>query len=223
MTAQTETNKTMAMCFVEVQPSLDARRSMEFDLVRRIRCGDQAAFREIVDRYQGKVFSIIHRILRNRQDAEDTAQVVFTKVYFALKDFDSRCSLMSWICRIAINECYTHLRKRRVRIAFESQTPETETFAGESRFGASPEPAADATLAARDFLHKLLARVPEDDRMLLVLKEVEGHSIGELSEMTGASEAAIKTRLFRARQKLVEVAGRLSFRPAMGAQDRASL
>ena len=70
---------------------------------------------------------------------------------------------------------------------------------------------------------KLLARVPEDGRRLLILNEVEGHSIGELSEMTGASEAAIKTRLFRARQKLIEVAGRLAIRPAMEAQDRVSL
>src|SRR6058998_1682744 len=137
MVAQPETNERMATCFLRTQPAHDSRPAMEFELVRRVRSGDQAAFREMVERYQGKVFSIIHRILRNHQDAEDTAQVVFTKVYFAMKDFDSRCSLLSWICKIAINECYTHLRKRRVRMAFEAQTPETEAFSGESRFGAS--------------------------------------------------------------------------------------
>jgi RNA polymerase sigma-70 factor, ECF subfamily len=217
MLAHTETNERMAACFLRREATPDSRQLMELDLVRRVRSGNQEAFREMVERYQGKVFSIIHRILRNHQDAEDTAQVVFTKVYFALKDFDSRCSLFSWICKIAINECYTHLRKRRVRMAFEGQTPETEAFSGESRFGPSRQPSADITLAARDLLNKLLARVPEDDRMLLVLKEVEGHSIGELSEMTGAGESAIKTRLFRARQKLIEVAGRLSRRPVVEA------
>jgi RNA polymerase sigma-70 factor, ECF subfamily len=217
MLAQTHTNDRMATCFLRTEPAPDPRQAMEFDMVRRVRSGDQAAFREMVERYQGKVFSIIHRILRNHQDAEDTAQLVFTKVYFAVKDFDSRCSLFSWICKIAINECYTHLRKRRVRMAFEGQTPETEAFSGESRFGPSSQPSADTVLAARDLLSKLLARVPEDDRMLLVLKEVEGHSIGELSAMIGASESAIKTRLFRARQKLLDAAERLSRRPGVEA------
>ena len=77
-----------------------------------------------------------------------------------------------------------------------------------------PTTAIDTTTAARDYLNKLLARVGEEDRLLLVLKEVEGHSIAELAEMTGASQSAIKTKMFRARQKLLEAAGRLSQRSA---------
>jgi len=60
----------------------------------------------------------------------------------------------------------------------------------------------------------MLAKVPADDRWLLVMKEVEGHSVGELMEMTGASESSIKTKLFRARQKLLQIAEQLSQRPA---------
>jgi RNA polymerase sigma-70 factor (ECF subfamily) len=198
----------MTVCFPQARPSPDSRREFECELVSRVRSGNQDAFRELVEQYQAKVFSIIYRILRNRQDAEDTAQVVFFKVYFALKDFDSRCLLLSWICKIAINECYTHLRRRRVRMAFEERTLEMEPIV------ASRQPSADSTTAHRDLLNKLLARVPEDDRMLLVLKEMEGHSIAELSQMTGASENAIKVRLFRARQKLIQVAESLSQRPA---------
>jgi DNA-directed RNA polymerase specialized sigma24 family protein len=87
--------------------------------------------------------------------------------------------------------------------------PDYQQFVAENWFGA-----VDTTMAARDFLNKLLARVAEKDRLLLVLKEVEGHSIAELAVMTGASQSAIKTKLFRARRKLVEAAGRLSQRPA---------
>jgi len=187
------------------------RQGLELELVRRVQSGDQTAYRELVERHQAKVFSVIHRLLRNRQDTEDTAQIAFTKAYFAIQNFDCRCSFLSWISRIAINECYTHLRKRRVRIAFEPEAGEASDR--ESRFGASTGAGADTALAARDLLHKLLANLPEDDRWLLIMKEVEGHSVAELMEMTGASESSVKTRMFRARQKLLAVARELSHRP----------
>ena len=209
------TDETMTLLFLEADSSRGPRWARESELVRRVQSGDQTAFRELVERYQTKVFSIAYRILGNRQDTEDIAQTVFTKVYFAMSSFDCRCSLLTWMCRIAINECYSYLRKRRVRQAFEAPAREEQIYEDENRFGASPQPATDRRVAARDLVEKLLARVPEEDRTLLVLKEIEGHSVGELARMTGASESAIKTRLFRARQKLIEAAGRLSQRPIL--------
>jgi RNA polymerase sigma-70 factor (ECF subfamily) len=209
------TDETMTLLFLEADTSRGPQSPMESELVRRVQSGDQTAFRELVERYQNKVFSIVYRILGNRQDTEDIAQTVFTKVYFAIASFDCRCSLLTWMCRIAINECYSYLRKRRVRQAFEAPAHEEQIYEDENRFGASPQPAADRSVAARDLVQKLLARVPEEDRTLLVLKEIEGHSVGELARMTGASESAIKTKLFRARQKLIEAAGRLSQRPLL--------
>ena len=176
----------------------DPRRAMDLDLVRRVQSGDQAAFRELVERYQSKVFSIVHGILRNREDVEDIAQQVFTKVYFGMHSFDSRCLLLTWISRIAINECYSHLRKVRGKLAHEAEPPEFETPGN--------EPAADRTVADRDYLNKLLTRIPEEERQMLILKEVEGHSIGELATMTGLTESAIKIKLFRARHKLIQAA-----------------
>jgi RNA polymerase sigma-70 factor, ECF subfamily len=195
--------------FLETEQLHDQHRPAEFELVRRVRSGDQEAFRDLVERHQARIFSVIYRILRNRQDAEDAAQQVFTNVYFALKDFDCRCPLVTWIYKIAINECYSHLRKQRAKLEHEADAPAFEAFAGRSRFSAGPQASNATTTAARDLLNKLLGRLAEEDRLLIVLKEVEGHSIGELAEMTGASESAIKTRLFRARQKLLEAAGRL--------------
>ncbi len=192
-------------------------QDVQAEFVRRIQSGDQAAFRELVEQHQAKIYSVIYRILRNREDSEDVAQLVFTKVYFAIKNFDGRCTLLTWIYKIAVNECYSHLRKQRARMAREVDAPEFEVSAAEGWSDASRQPAADTTMAARDFLNKLLSRVPEEERLLLVMKEVEGHSIGELAAMTGASESAIKTKLFRARQKLVEVAGRLSQRTVLAA------
>ena len=100
---------------------VDHRNSEEAALVRRVQARDEMAFREIVERYQAKVFSIIYGILRNRNDAEDIAQQVFAKIYFSIRNFDFRSSLLTWIYKITVNECYDYLRKKRVRkLVYES-------------------------------------------------------------------------------------------------------
>lgn len=76
---------------------VDHRTSEEAILVRRVQAKDEMAFREIVERYQTKVFSIIYGILRNHNDAEDIAQQVFAKIYFSIGNFDFRSSLLTWI------------------------------------------------------------------------------------------------------------------------------
>jgi len=107
MLARSQTNEGMTMPLFQAESPVTERQRLELQLVRRVQSGDQTAYREIVERHQAKVFSVIYRLLRNRQDTEDTAQVVFTKAYFAMESFDCRCSILSWICKIAINEC-TH-------------------------------------------------------------------------------------------------------------------
>jgi RNA polymerase sigma-70 factor (ECF subfamily) len=183
----------------------------EAALVRRVQARDELAFREIVDRYQAKVFSIIYGILRNRNDAEDIAQQVFAKIYFSIGTFDSRSTLLTWIYRIAVNECYDYLRKRRVRkLVYESDFSAEEVQRMETS-ASMVDPAApvDDRLAQRDLVVKLLAKVSEQDRTLIVLKEVEGHSVEELSAITGLNENTIKVKLFRTRQKLLKAAQRL--------------
>lgn len=190
---------------------VDYKGTEEAALVRRVQAGDELAFREMVERYQSKVFSIIFGILRNHNDAEDIAQQVFAKIYFSLKNFDFRSSLLTWIYKITVNECYDYLRKKKVRkLVYESDFSEDDAkrmeAAEPARDAARP---ADATLADRDLVWKLLAKIPEEERNLILLKEVEGHSVEELSAMTGMNENTIKVKLFRTRQKLLKAAKRL--------------
>src|SRR6202451_3811325 len=154
---------------------VDHKNSDEAALVRRVQARDEMAFREIVERHQSKVFSIIYDILRNRNDAEDIAQQVFAKVYFSIKNFDFRSSLLTWIYKITVNECYDYLRKKRVRkLVYESDFSEedaqrmqnTETAVGQ-------EPAVDTQLARKDLVGKLLAKLSNEDRSPLLLKEVQ--------------------------------------------------
>jgi RNA polymerase sigma-70 factor, ECF subfamily len=198
---------------------VDHKTSDEAALVRRVQAGDELAFREIVERYQSKVFSIIYGILRNHNDAEDIAQQVFAKVYFSIKGFDFRSSVLTWVYKITVNECYDYLRKKKVRkLVYESDFSQEDA----QRMEAS-EPAVasgapvDTRLANRDLALQLLSKVSQEDRNLILLKEVEGHSVEELAGMTGLNENTIKVKLFRTRQKLLKAAQRLGkFRATAG-------
>jgi RNA polymerase sigma-70 factor (ECF subfamily) len=210
---------------VRTRRRVSHRNSEEAELVRRVQARDEIAFREIVERYQAKVFSIIYGILRNRNDAEDIAQQVFAKIYFSIGKFDFRSSLLTWIYKITVNECYDYLRKKRVRkLVYESDFSEDDA----RRMENSEQPTekvrpVDTTLAQRDLLLKLLDKISEEERMLILLKEVEGHSVEELAEMTGMNHNTIKVKLFRSRQKLLKHAKRLMKSGESGTVARTSV
>src|SRR5271156_634684 len=143
---------------------VDHRNSDEAALVRRVQARDEIAFREIVERYQAKVFSIIYGILRNHNDAEDIAQQVFAKIYFSIRSFDFRSSLLTWIYKITVNECYDYLRKKRVRkLVYESDFSAEDTKRLEtSEPAVDPGAPIDRRIAKQDLLVKLLSRVSEE-------------------------------------------------------------
>lgn len=201
------------------QRAVDRSQTEEGLLVARVQKRDELAFRELVERYQNKVFSIIYGILRNRNDAEDIAQQVFTKVYASIGNFDSRSSLLTWIYKITVNECYDYLRKKRVRkLVYESDINEEDTRLMEnSEVTQDRGVPADVRLAQRDLLLKILEKISDEDRTLILLKEVEGHSVEELANRTGMNENTVKVKLFRARQKLLKAAQRLLKKPGNGA------
>jgi len=194
-----------------VRTRVDYQNTQEGALVRRAQSGDETAFQELVEKYQSKVFSIIHGIVRHRNDVEDIAQQVFAKVFFSIRNFDFRSSLITWIYKITVNECFDYLRKKKVRkLVYESDLSEDEVRRVENTEpSVDRAPAADSTLARRDYVLKLMSRVSEEERALLMLKEVEGYSVEELAEMMSMNENTIKVKLFRARQKLVKAAQRL--------------
>ena len=202
---------------IAAKTKVDYQNTPEGALVRRAQSGDETAFREIVEKYQTKVFSIIHGVVRQRNDVEDIAQQVFAKIYVSLKSFDFRSSLITWIYKITVNECFDYLRKRKVRkLVYESDLSEDEVRRVENtepkRERVAP---VDSSLAQRDYVLKLLSRVSEEERALLMLKEVEGYSVEELAVKTGMNENTIKVKLFRARQKLVKAAQRLDRAPGL--------
>ena len=133
-------------------------------------------------------------------------------VYFSVGNFDFRSSLLTWVYKITVNECYDYLRKKRVRkLVYESDFSQEDAQRMEASDPAvDPAAPIDASLAQRDLVNKLLEKVSPEDRSLMLLKEVDGHSVEELAAMTGLNENTIKVKLFRTRQKLLKAAQRLS-------------
>jgi RNA polymerase sigma-70 factor (ECF subfamily) len=184
-------------------PARSAARA-EVALIARAQAGDQMAFFEIVDCYQTRVYSIIHRLLRDRSEAEDVAQEVFASAFFAIRRYRHTACIMTWLYRITVNKCYEHLRRKRARpLTYEAEFTEESQRMLASR---SSVPPAETEALDRDLALKLLANLGQRDRALLLMKEVEGYSLEELSRMEGVTEAALRIRLFRARKKLLKAA-----------------
>jgi len=116
------------------------------------------------------------------------------------------------IYKITVNECYDYLRKQKVRkLVLESDLGEDEQRTMEdSALATDKAPAASDRAERRDYLMKLLSKVSEEERVLLIQKEVEGRTVEELAQLTGLNENTIKVKLFRARQKLVKAAAKLN-------------
>ena len=188
---------------VPVGPALEL--DWETTLVRNCQQGDPDAFRLLVERYQGRVFSIAYALVRRRADVEDIAQQVFTKVYFGLRQFDFRCALLTWIYRITVNECYDYLRKQRAA-KMQCLSEMTEEDARQAANTASSRVSPERQVEMAQTVSLLLGKLSPDERLLLVLKEVEGYSIQELARMFAWNENTVKVKLFRARQRLVRAA-----------------
>ena len=185
--------------------------SSEAEVVRRAKAGDELAFAEIIQRHQNMVYSVAYRMVRRRIDVEDVAQQVFAKIFYAIKKFNMRSSLSTWIYRIALNETYDYLRRlKNRRVLYEGDMgAKAEEFLRNSGRAADRRPGVAEQSERRDYLIKLLSHVSAEERMLLFQKEVEGLTVRELSSMTGINPNTIKVKLFRARKKLVKAAAKI--------------
>jgi RNA polymerase sigma-70 factor, ECF subfamily len=199
----------------------------ERQLVRRAQAGEMAAYEELVRIHQPRVLAVVGGILHRREDAEDVAQQALAKAYFSLRRFDLRSAFGTWLYKIAVNECWDHLRKKKVRrLVYESDLSEEQVRQVESSTDAAgstgrPRENAEQQVEHRQLVERLLGQLDEKDRLMLVMKEVEGFSVEEIGEVLGLNVNTVKVRLFRARGRLVELHRRRGFnRPGPGSHER---
>lgn len=186
-------------------PSSIARQD-EHLLVAAAKKGDSAAFEELVNRYEDKIFRLTKNITGNQEDAEDAMQDAFLKAYSHLEDFHGDSRFYTWLVRIAANEALMRLRKRRPN-HFSLDEPvegDTDLMPRElEEWGPSPEQGyAQAEL--QGILAELIDKLDPEFRIVLVLRDLEELSTQETSEALGISVPGVKSRLLRARLKLRE-------------------
>jgi RNA polymerase sigma-70 factor, ECF subfamily len=174
------------------------------ELVIQAQKGVSAAFEQLVLRHQQRVTAVVGGILRRREDIEDVAQQVFLKAYISIRRFDMRSAFSTWLYKIAVNECWDYLRKKKVRpLSYEADLSEeqarhVEQFVSNSIDGGSPDERAEL----REIVERLLSDLTEEDRMMLVLKEAQGFAVDDIARMLGLNVNTVKVRLFRARRRL---------------------
>jgi RNA polymerase sigma-70 factor (ECF subfamily) len=171
--------------------------------------GDETAFEELFKRHRRRVSLVASRFFRQREQIEEVVQETFMKAYFALPDFTNQQenSFASWIARIAFNACYDELRrmKRRPEGAPGDVSEEEAGWMKAQLRAGGPGDDIEAAAVARDLAAKLLARLSPEDRLLLVMLDVEGLSVAEIGETKGWSISKVKVRAHRARASLRRV------------------
>jgi RNA polymerase sigma-70 factor (ECF subfamily) len=171
------------------------------ELVSIVLQGDESAFELIFERHKRRVTAIAGRFFQ--EHVEDILQESFARAYFALPEFLDRGegSFAAWLSKIAFNTCYDELRRRgRRRESLVSDLSEVEA---QMIRRLSPESASiESSTVSRDLANRLLAHLSPEDRVVLVLLDIEGLSVREIAAMMGWSVAKVKIRAFRARSHL---------------------
>ena len=182
----------------------------EPELIARSRRGDLAAFNVLVDHYQRALYNLCLRMLASSEAAEDATQEAFIAAYRAIDRFRGGASapgrsagFRAWLFRIGVNACYDELRRRRARPALSLDEPRGES--GRVREIENPGPALDEIAETAELgraIQEALSALPSDQRLAIVLCDVQGLDYAEIAQVMGVSLGTVKSRINRARLRL---------------------
>jgi RNA polymerase sigma-70 factor (ECF subfamily) len=178
-------------------------------LIGRLKERDEQAFNEIVRLYGDKVFSLVYRMIGNRAEAEDIAQEVFITVFKTVDGFRGEAKFSTWLLRVAANQCKNRIKYLARRATDPEGLDEGPASAGQQvpqmaqLSGQISRPDALMEAAELDgLMQKAIAGLDEEQRLLVVLRDVEEMSYEEIGEVTALPEGTIKSRLHRARMAI---------------------
>jgi RNA polymerase sigma-70 factor (ECF subfamily) len=178
---------------------------VDYDIIDRARSGDAAAFSQIVSTYRKRIFGTIARLIGRPDDVEDVAQDVFIRLYYSLDQLRTPEVFEPWLYRLTVNAAYDYLRRQRRRQESRlSDLSEQQVLMADAAAGREADLDAQQRQSILETVQSLLSSVSEQDRILLLLKEVEGLSLKELEQIYRVNENALKVRLFRARQRVLK-------------------
>ena len=173
------------------------------NLIKQAVSGDNEALEEVLSCYEKRVYNIAYRVMGNEADAQDAAQEALTKMYMSIGSFGFRCAFSSWVYKLTVNTCIDLIRKNKYNAYNKSL--ELDSSLGNEVIDktaySNPEDFLDSTEILGSILVELY-KLKANDRIAIVLKDVQGFSYQEISEITGVSVGAVKSRLFRGRERL---------------------
>lgn len=166
--------------------------------IEKVKKGDSDAFKYLVERHKDMVFTIVLRIVRNREDAEEIAQDTFIKAFQSIQSFKGKSKFSTWLYRIAYNLSISKTRKKSYENVDidENIISDYQIFETYSEFIKIEE--SERNVILRDAINLL----SDDDGLIVTLFYIEENSVQEIEEITGLSKSNIKIKLFRARKQL---------------------
>ena len=180
----------------------------DIELVKKTISGDRQAYRELVEKYQQRIYSIAYGVLHNREDSLDVCQDVFIKAFRKLDKFRGDSSFYTWLYRIAINMAIDYRRKRKITVEVEfndALKPDEEI---EKQLLKTQAENPSETLDRKE-INKLVMEaiqtLPDEQKTVLILREIEGLSYDEIAETVGISIGTVMSRLHYGRKKLRDI------------------
>jgi len=178
---------------------------IEFEIVEKAKNGDDEAFHQIVQAYRKRILGTIGRLIGRPEDVEDVGQEVFLRLYDSLGQLRAPEVFEPWLYRLTVNAAYDYLRRQKRRKESRmSDLSEQQVMLADASAGGKKRTEEIRRTKLREMVQSLLSKVSEEDRILLLLKEVEGLSLKELVQVYRVNENALKVRLFRARQRVLK-------------------
>jgi RNA polymerase sigma-70 factor (ECF subfamily) len=182
-----------------------ASRAADAEMLRAVLAGDATAYRGLVEKYQGRVYALLYGMVRNREDARDLTQEAFVKAYRNLEGFRLEAGFYTWMYRIAMNLAIDFVRKRKRRdvVGFDETIAQRDDDGGIAEVHHEDGPGR--ALERKQTLARIMdamEELPEDQRQVVLLRELEGLSYKEIADVMGIPEGTVMSRLFYARKKL---------------------
>jgi RNA polymerase sigma-70 factor, ECF subfamily len=177
---------------------------IEFELIEKAKNGDDGAFNQVVQAYRKRILGTIARLIGKPEDVEDVGQEVFLRLYYSLDQLRAAEVFEPWLYRLTVNAAYDYLRRQKRRHEHRmSDLSEQQVMMADAAAGGKVSTEDRRRKQVKELVESLLGAVSEQDRILLTLKEVEGLSLKELEKIYSVNENALKVRLFRARQRVL--------------------
>lgn len=189
------------------ESGLTTERDIDKRLVERVQHGDKKAFELLFSKYQRKLMRLVSRFVRDQAEAEDVVQEAFIKAYRALPQFRGDAAFYTWLYRIGINTAKNYLvtQGRRAPTSTDADVAEAETFEDSEYLRDTNTPESMlATKQIAQTVNLAMDALPEELRIAISLREIEGLSYDEIADVMECPIGTVRSRIFRAREAIAE-------------------